>query len=143
MKKFLVIFIMMILSTMFVPSAFSKELKTKLVPSLGIKPNIEFLSSGPFFDKKYTHFRIILSAMEIYSVVFLEKIVPKTEGQEGKVLWTKLLKFDEDNQFISPKDFLASFKWVSPTSFSFVNFKQKYIVEGLDKDTPILKEVGK
>jgi len=81
--------------------------------------------------------------MEIYTIVILEKVRPETEEQKGKVFWTRILKFDEDNKFISPKDFVESFKWVSPTSFTFVDDKQRYLVEGIDKETPVLKEIGK
>jgi hypothetical protein len=143
MKKFIAIPIIVSLAIIFVPGAFSKEIKTETTDKLGIGPNIIFLCAGPFLDKKYTRFRVAFSNMEIYTIVILEKVIPETEGQEGRILWTRILKFDEDNKFISPKDFMSSFKWISPTSFSFVNFKQKYIVEGLDKDMPILKEVSK
>ena len=143
MKKFMAILIIVSLAIIFVSGAFSKEIKTEPTDKLGIDSNIRFLCGGPSLDKKYTRFRVVLSTMEIYSIVILEKVIPETEGQKGKVLWTRILKFDEDNKFISPKDFISSFKWISPTSFSFVNFKQKYIVEGLDKDMPILKEVSK
>ncbi|MCJ7546679.1 MAG: hypothetical protein MUP30_07645 [Deltaproteobacteria bacterium] len=141
MKKFLMTFIIMVI--MFIPCAFSSEIKTKQIPTLGIKPNIRFLCAGPSLDEKSTRFRVVLNTMEIYSIVILEKVIPETEEQRGGIVWTRVLKFDEDNKFIAPKDFMESFKWVSPTSFSFVNLKQKYIVEGLDKENPILKEVSK
>lgn len=143
MKQFSVVLIVMLLAIMFVSSAFPMEIKTQTIDKLGIDPNIEFLSSGPFFDKQYTHFRVIVSAMEIYSAVILEKVIPETEGQEGKVLWTRIMKFDEDTIFIAPKDFVESFKWVSPTSFTFKNFGKKYLLEGIDKETTVLKELDK
>ena len=143
MKKFIAILIIMSVTIIFVSGAHSKKIKTETTDKLGIDPNIRFLCAGPFLDKKYTHFRVVFSNMEIYTIVILEKVIPETEGQEGRILWTRILKFDEDNKFISPKDFLASFKWVSPTSFTFINFNQKYLVEDIDKETPILKEVGR
>ena len=75
-------------------------------------------------------------------VLIIDKSFPELEG-EGGVIWTKVLIFGYDHRFISPKDFMSSFKWTSPTSFTFKNFSKTYILDGIDKEKPVLKEIDK
>jgi len=105
-----------------------------------VDPNVVFVSSGSSLDERYTHYRVILNVMEIYSVIVIEKVMPENEEQEPKIFWSRYLGKGFGNRFVSPNDFVESFKWISADSFSFRNNGKNYQVENIGDVKPFIKE---
>ncbi len=121
--------------------SYAGEIET--IPEEGniVEPNVVFVISGDSIDDSYTHYRVILNVMEIYSVVIIQKVMPENEEQAPKIFWSRCLDKGFGNRFIFPKDFVRTFKWESIDSFSFENNRKKYIVTNIGEIKPIIKEI--
>jgi len=136
MKLFISIMFILITG---VTVAHSVQISSEDVTNSNLDPNVVFVSSGPWLGDSYEHFRVILVNFEIYTTLTVQKVLPSNEEVEGKIFWSRKLDFGYDNMFISPKDFASSFKWDSPTSFSFRSNEKNYSLKNIDQTNPLLE----
>jgi len=132
--------ISLIIYTILCFPAFGKEVVTQKLDESLVGINIVFVSAGDFLDEDYTRHRVVINQFDVYTILIVEKITGGNEEQEGRIIWSRIIDFGYNDKFLSPKDFMQSFKWISPDSFSFINDEIQYFVENIGRLRPTVKE---